>query len=151
MDAQIATALFRACLEAGHLVGDEVAFLGELQTAIQEIPAPRIGRHGGIMEWLDDYEEADPGHRHISRLFALYPGEQIDPDKSQELADAAYKTLERRLAHGGGHTGWSRAWIINYYARSQRRRGSARATGAFAGFFHLSESAGLPPAFSNRR
>ncbi|MGC6584888.1 glycoside hydrolase family 95 protein [Paenibacillus sp. Dod16] len=120
MDAQIATALFRACLEAGHLVGDEAAFLEELQTALQEIPAPRIGRHGGIMEWLDNYEEADPGHRHISQLFALYPGEQIDPEKSQELADAAYKTLERRLAHGGGHTGWSRAWIINYYARLQR-------------------------------
>ena len=120
MDGQIATALFRACLEAGHLVGDEPAFLGELQTALEEIPAPQIGRHGGIMEWLNDYEEADPGHRHISQLFALYPGEQIDPARTPELAEAACKTLERRLAHGGGHTGWSRAWIINYYARLQR-------------------------------
>ncbi|WP_339292530.1 glycoside hydrolase family 95 protein [Paenibacillus sp. FSL W8-0187] len=119
MDAQIATALFRACLAAGQLVGDKDTFLEELQTALQEIPAPRIGRHGGIMEWLDDYEEADPGHRHISQLFALYPGEQIDPVQSPELAEAAYKTLELRLAHGGGHTGWSRAWIINYYARLQ--------------------------------
>ncbi|MGV2644791.1 glycoside hydrolase family 95 protein, partial [Clostridium perfringens] len=56
MDSQIATALFRACLEACHLVGDEDTFLEELQNALQEIPAPRIGRHGGIMEWLDDYE-----------------------------------------------------------------------------------------------
>ncbi|WP_339270930.1 glycoside hydrolase family 95 protein [Paenibacillus sp. FSL K6-1330] len=120
MDAQIARGLFRACLAAGQLVGDKDSFLEELQTALQEIPAPRIGRQGGIMEWLDDYEEADPGHRHISQLFALYPGEQIDPVQSPELAEAANKTLERRLANGGGHTGWSRAWIINYYARLQR-------------------------------
>ena len=92
MDGQIATALFRACLDAGHLVGDEPAFLEELQTALEEIPVPQIGEHGGIMEWLNDYEAADPGHRHISQLFALYPGEQIDPDRSPELAEAAYKT-----------------------------------------------------------
>ncbi|GAB6929003.1 glycoside hydrolase family 95 protein [Paenibacillus sp. JCM 10914] len=120
MDAQIAMALFGACLTAGQLLGDEESFLDELRTAIQELPTPRIGRHGGIMEWLADYEEADPGHRHISQLFALYPGEQVDPVHTPELAAAAYRTIARRLGHGGGHTGWSRAWIINYYARLQR-------------------------------
>lgn len=117
MDSQIAHALLQACLEAGRLLGEDSRILDELEAAICDIPAPQIGRHGGIMEWLEDYEEADPGHRHISQLFALYPGEQIDPFHTPELAEAAKRTLERRLAHGGGHTGWSRAWIINYYAR----------------------------------
>ena len=70
-----------------------------------------------IMEWNEDYEEVDPGHRHISHLFALHPGSQISMTKTPELAGAAVKTLERRLASGGGHTGWSRAWIINLWAR----------------------------------
>ena len=58
-----------------------------------------------------------PGHRHISQLFALHPASQITPRGTPELAAAARKTIERRLAHGGGHTGWSRAWIINFWAR----------------------------------
>ena len=59
----------------------------------------------------------DPGHRHISHLFALHPGDQITPRGTPDLARAARVTLERRLASGGGHTGWSRAWIINFWAR----------------------------------
>ena len=69
------------------------------------------------MEWSVDYEEVDPGHRHMSQLFALHPGTQISVQKTPELAQAAKRTIERRLAHGGGHTGWSRAWIINMWAR----------------------------------
>jgi alpha-L-fucosidase 2 len=69
------------------------------------------------MEWAEDYDEREPGHRHISHLFALYPAAQISVKDTPELADAARVTLERRLAHGGGHTGWSRAWIINFWAR----------------------------------
>ena len=69
------------------------------------------------MEWNEDYEEVDAGHRHISQLFALHPGTQISVTDTPELAIAARKTIERRLAHGGGHTGWSRAWIINMWAR----------------------------------
>jgi alpha-L-fucosidase 2 len=69
------------------------------------------------MEWSEDYEEPEPGHRHISHLFALHPGSEITQHSTPELARAARTTLERRLAHGGGHTGWSRAWIINFWAR----------------------------------
>lgn len=79
----------------------------------------KIGKHGQIQEWMEDYEEAEPGHRHISHLFGLYPGEQFTSEETPELAAAARVTLERRLAHGGGHTGWSRAWIINFWARLQ--------------------------------
>jgi alpha-L-fucosidase 2 len=71
------------------------------------------------MEWAEDYEEPEPGHRHISQLFALIPGSQISVTGTPELAKAAKVTLERRLANGGGHTGWSRAWIINMWARLQ--------------------------------
>ncbi|MGN1415642.1 MAG: glycosyl hydrolase family 95 catalytic domain-containing protein, partial [Oscillospiraceae bacterium] len=80
-------------------------------------PEPEIGQYGQIMEWAEDYDEVEPGHRHISQLFALYPGEMITPEKTPDLAQAAQATIERRLSHGGGHTGWSRAWIINMWAR----------------------------------
>ena len=76
-----------------------------------------IGKCGQIQEWPEDYDEVEPGHRHISHLFALFPGDQITPHKTPELAKAARATIERRLANGGGGTGWSRAWIINFWTR----------------------------------
>ncbi|MEZ4997728.1 MAG: hypothetical protein R2758_09795 [Bacteroidales bacterium] len=80
----------------------------------------RVPGQGGVKRyhrrWIEEYEEAEPGHRHMSHLFALHPGTQITPD-TPELYAAARRTLERRLENGGGHTGWSRAWIINFYAR----------------------------------
>lgn len=88
-----------------------------MQETLKRIAPIRIGKYGQIMEWNEDYEEMEIGHRHISQLFALYPGSQITQDKDPELMKAAEKTLERRLSHGGGHSGWSRAWIINMYAR----------------------------------
>jgi alpha-L-fucosidase 2 len=84
---------------------------------MNRLPPVQIGKRGQIMEWADDYDEPDPGHRHMSHLFALYPGRQITLRGTPDLARAARVTLERRLEHGGGHTGWSRAWIINFWAR----------------------------------
>lgn len=69
------------------------------------------------MEWMKDYTEFEPGHRHISQLYCIYPGEQVTFEETPELMEAAKTTLMRRLEHGGGHTGWSRAWIINLWAR----------------------------------
>ncbi|MBQ8187101.1 MAG: glycoside hydrolase family 95 protein [Clostridia bacterium] len=89
------------------------------QTAAQiraKLPPLRVGKHGQLMEWLHDYDEAEPGHRHISHAFALYPAAQITRD-TPDLFRAIEVTLERRLASGGGHTGWSRAWLINLSAR----------------------------------
>jgi alpha-L-fucosidase 2 len=77
----------------------------------------KIGKHGQLMEWLEDYDEPQPGHRHISHLFALHPDDQITVRGTPELAKAARVSLERRLQAGSGHTGWSRAWIINFWAR----------------------------------
>jgi len=71
------------------------------------------------MEWSEEYKEPEPGHRHISHLWALYPGHRIHPQHTPELAEACNQTLNQRLRHGGGHTGWSRSWMINFYARLQ--------------------------------
>ncbi len=119
MDTQIIRELFGAVLEAEATlaVPAEEALGTELQRVLERLPQPLIGKYGQLQEWYEDYEEEEPGHRHISHLFALHPGSQITPSGTPELAAAARRTLERRLANGGGHTGWSRAWIINFWAR----------------------------------
>ncbi len=117
MDSQIITYLLDAAMEAACLLNTDPEFCTEAQKIRERLPEPTVGRHGQIQEWAEDYDEAEPGHRHISHLWALYPGDAISPDETPELAAAARRTLERRLSHGGGHTGWSRAWIINFWAR----------------------------------
>lgn len=84
---------------------------------LKKIPKPSIGKYGQIMEWHEDYEETEPGHRHISHLYGLHPSNQMTYEETPELMGAAKVTLTRRLNAGGGHTGWSRAWIINMWAR----------------------------------
>lgn len=113
MDAQILRELFGALIRCGKVLGQDVAVYEETISRLRPI---RIAPRGTLMEWGRDYGEAEIGHRHISHLFALHPGTQITAEHP-ELFKAAHATLERRLSHGGGHTGWSRAWIINFYAR----------------------------------
>jgi alpha-L-fucosidase 2 len=117
MDSQILHELFSRCIEAAELLGVDEDFRARLAATRARLPRPQIGKHGQLQEWLDDYDEPDPGHRHISHLFALHPAHQITLRGTPELAQAARVSLERRLAHGGGQTGWSRAWVINCWAR----------------------------------
>jgi alpha-L-fucosidase 2 len=117
MDTEIAHALFTSVIAAGEALGVDADFRRQLGQARDALPPLRVGKHGQLQEWLQDYDEADPGHRHISHLFALHPGSQITPRTTPALARAARVTLERRLAAGGGHTGWSRAWIMSFWAR----------------------------------
>jgi alpha-L-fucosidase 2 len=117
MDTQLTRAVFARTIAAAEILNIETALRAELAKAASRLPQPRIGKHGQLMEWLEDYDEPDPGHRHISHLFAMHPDDQITLRKTPELARAARTTLERRLAAGSGHTGWSRAWIINFWAR----------------------------------
>lgn len=123
MDNQIIRELLGACIRAEEILGiNKDAGNGEYistraKEVLSRIKSDSVGKYGQIMEWNEDYEEEEPGHRHISHLFALYPGTQITKDKTPELFEAAKKTIERRLSFGGGHSGWSRAWIINMYAR----------------------------------
>ncbi|NEW05782.1 glycoside hydrolase family 95 protein [Paenibacillus sp. SYP-B3998] len=119
MDLQIVRTLFSSCIEAASLLQTDFEFVELLQAALLRIPNLQIGKYGQLQEWLEDYEEPEPGHRHISQLFALHPGEMITAEQTPDWAHAAKVTLERRLTNGGGHTGWSRAWIINFWARLQ--------------------------------
>ena len=117
MDNEILFELFTAIIESGKLIGEREEEIKCFETLRSRLTPLQIGKYGQIMEWREDYEEKEPGHRHISQLFALYPGHQIDTLTTPDLAKAARCTLERRLQFGGGHTGWSRAWIINLWAR----------------------------------
>ncbi len=116
MDISIVRELFEFNIDAIDALGEDAEFKEILLDKISKLPPIRTGKYGQIMEWSEDFEEGDPGHRHISHLYALYPAAQITKN-TPELFEGAKKTIERRLSHGGGHTGWSRAWIINFYAR----------------------------------
>lgn len=118
MDNEILHELFAHFEKTADVLQEEdKEFIQKVKEYDKKIAPIRIGRHGQIMEWQKDYEEAEPGHRHISHLWALHPAHQITKDGTPELCQAAEITLQRRLANGGGHTGWSRAWIMNMYAR----------------------------------
>lgn len=117
MDSQILRDLFTICVRSSELLDTDRDFRDKISEMLKRLPETRIHSNGTIREWLEEYEEVEIGHRHISHLYGLYPSDQISPFTAPELAAAARKTLERRLAHGGGHTGWSRAWIINLWAR----------------------------------
>lgn len=115
MDNQILRDLFDAYLEAAEVLSEDIIIEAKLMR--ERLMPTKIGEDGRILEWCEEFSEAEPGHRHISHLYGLYPSCQITVDGTPELAKAAEKTLEERLRHGGGHTGWSRAWIVNHYAR----------------------------------
>ena len=117
MDQEIIWDNFTNCLEAAEVLGIEDAFVKKVKTARDRLALPGIGSDGRLMEWTQEFKEPEPGHRHISHLFALHPGRQYNFYDSGEMVEAARKTIVYRLSHGGGHTGWSRAWIINFWAR----------------------------------
>ncbi len=139
MDGQILRELFGGLLELGKPTDDEKA---RYEKILKKLPEIKIEDNGTIQEWAESYEEVDKGHRHISHLFALYPASQID-FSDKELVSAAEKTLLRRLENGGGHTGWSRAWIINLWARL---RNSEQAWEDIKKYFEISV---LPNLFDN--
>lgn len=91
------------------------------QEILEHLPLTKIGKSGRILEWQEEYEEVEKGHRHISHLYGLHPGREISED-TPALFEAAKRTLEYRLEHGGGHTGWSKAWIMCFYARLKDKK-----------------------------
>jgi alpha-L-fucosidase 2 len=117
MSQEIVYDLLTNVIRTAEILGIDPEFREKAASARARLTPPAIGKYGQIQEWSQDFDEQDPGHRHMSQLFALHPGRQITLRGTPELAVAARKTLERRLANGGGHTGWSRAWIINFWAR----------------------------------
>ena len=117
MDEQILRHLFGQYLEAAAVLDTDNEITKKAREILPRLRPTQIGSDGRLLEWAKEYGEAEPGHRHISHLYGLTPGQEIDLYDTPALAAAARKTLETRLSHGGGHTGWSRAWIIRLWAR----------------------------------
>jgi len=117
-DIEIITELFKYCAEAASILHTDKDFVIKLRDTQKQFPPIKINSKGCIQEWIRDFDETEPGHRHMSHLLGLYPLSQFTPE-NPELFKAAAASIERRLSQGGGHTGWSRAWIINFYARLQ--------------------------------
>lgn len=117
MDNTIVYELFDFTSQAADLLGLDKELADELRSLMKRLPPLKIGKYGQVQEWQEDFDESEPGHRHISHLYGLYPAAVITESSQPELYEASKITLERRLSNGGGHTGWSRAWIINFYAR----------------------------------
>lgn len=113
IDNQILRALFDAMIRSCKLLEVDSNLRLACEKAMAQLPPTRIGSDGRIMEWLEEYKETDPHHRHISHLWGLYPGHEINPD-SPLLEQAARSTLEAR---GDVGTGWSLAWKVNFWAR----------------------------------
>jgi alpha-L-fucosidase 2 len=116
IDIQIVDALFDYCIEAAEVLDVDAEFREQMKQAKSKLPPIQIGKDGTLNEWIKDYKEVEPGHRHMSHMLGLYPLAQFTPDQP-DLFAAARATLEKRLVNGGGHTGWSRAWIISFFAR----------------------------------
>lgn len=116
MDTEMITGLLNFYIETENILGISPENKKQAEQALAKMPSLTIGKYGQLMEWREDFEEPEPGHRHISHSFGLYPGDTITRN-TPELFKAIKVTLDRRLSCGGGHTGWSRAWLINLFAR----------------------------------
>ncbi|MDT2565371.1 glycoside hydrolase family 95 protein [Enterococcus avium] len=141
IDNQILRFFLSCLVNAARTLEKSDELIRRSMAIYERLPKTKIGRHGQIQEWLEDYEEVEPGHRHISPLFGLHPANEISLEKTPELAKAARKTIERRLKYGdyleeakrdqainnwvgtgfvgSTRTGWSSAWLINFFARLQ--------------------------------
>lgn len=127
MDNMILEHLFKGCKKArkvlGNLCSDKKGHsykdedFASFDYVLLHLKKPSLNSDGSLMEWNREVEEVEPGHRHISHLYGLFPGHTITLERTPELCEAAKKTLAKRLSNGGGHTGWSQAWIINFYAQ----------------------------------
>ena len=119
IDTQMLFQLFSDFLSAVEALGKEVQeheIVERVRQYRNKLRPMCIGSHGQLLEWAEEFEEVEPGHRHVSHLWGLYPSNQITL-RDDDLVNACKKTLERRAIHGGGHTGWSRAWMIALWAR----------------------------------
>ena len=117
IDFQIIHALFTRTAHACAVLGRDDDFSKSLFDVLEKLPPIKISeRYNTIQEWIQDYEETEPGHRHISHLFGLFPDDSINESDS-EIYEAAKRTIARRIENGGGSTGWSRAWTICFYTR----------------------------------
>lgn len=113
-DQQILHELFSNVLKASEVLNDSNPILAKIDSTLQNLAQPKIGSDGRLMEWKEEFKETEPTHRHTSHLYMLHPGNQVDIQKTPELAEAVKKSLEARTDIG---TGWSLAWKVNFWAR----------------------------------
>jgi alpha-L-fucosidase 2 len=114
MDIELINDLFDHVRAAARHLGVDTALVSRIDAAQKRLPPLQVGHKGQLQEWIEDYPETEPDHRHVSHLYALYPGNAISPDTTPALAKAAKRSLELR---GDGGTGWARAWKIALWAR----------------------------------
>ncbi len=114
MDNQIVRELLTNLITSASILGIENEWTAKAKAILPRLAPNQISPKGYLQEWLEDYQEVEPHHRHVSHLYALYPGNTISTNSTPDLAKAAMETLNRR---GDGGTGWSRAWKINFWAR----------------------------------
>jgi alpha-L-fucosidase 2 len=118
MDQQVIYEIFTNLLEASKTLKIKSELTAKISDQLQKLrPGFVLGKEGRILEWDREYDEPEPGHRHMSHLYGFHPGDQISKDEQPEIFQAVRKTLDYRLDHGGAGTGWSRAWLINCSAR----------------------------------
>ena len=145
MDNRILEHLFHATLDSARDLGisshdDDMI---RIKAVLAKIEPPVITKDNTIREWPLECEEVEPGHRHMSQLYGLFPGHSINVTRSPLLAKAAHNTIEKRLANGGGHTGWSQAWILNFRASLHE------APEAYESFVSLLRNSTLTNLFDN--
>jgi len=114
MDLGIARDLFSNVIAAGEVLGVDESLRARVAAARAKLLPFQVGRRGQLQEWAEDFDEAEPHHRHVSQLYALHPAREISPLATPDLARAARRTLELR---GDDGTGWSLAWKVNFWAR----------------------------------
>ena len=116
-DIAMTRALWLACIDMASALTIDEPWFAEIKAALPLLPAAQIGSDGRLQEWRHQPADHEPGHRHISHLYGLYPSAEITPSTTPALAAAARESLNVRLANGGGHTGWSAAWVAACFAR----------------------------------
>ena len=116
MDIELIRELFENCRRAAEILRTDSEFRAQLEESAKRLPRLQIGKRGQLQEWIEDYQETEPQHRHVSHLWSLYPGHDISLKTTAELAAAAQKSLELR---GDGGTGWSTVWRVALWARLQ--------------------------------
>ncbi len=117
MDLALIRELFTTTIEAASILNLDPEFCHSLSQALAKLPPYQIGARGQLQEWSQDFKEREPGHRHMSHMYPLYPGAEFTLRGTPQWAQAARRSLELRLEAGGAYTGWSRAWSIAFWAR----------------------------------
>ncbi len=164
MDHEIIKSLFKACIEASEILGKDKEFADTLKQMLPRIAPYQIGKFGQLQEWLEDKDDPNNKHRHVSHLWGVHPGKEINWKETPDLMEAAKKSL---IARGDEGTGWSLAWKINFWARFRdgnhawkmvqmllRPQGQSRSCGNRRRQYRrrfISESVRCPSTFPDRR